>query len=577
MLTTAEQIKIKVINERLKSLILSSVDIKVDLKTGDFWAYDPKNKVLVYPVEGKNGIRILPANVFIGILFHEIGHAKYSNGLQDRHTFPDPKMAYGLLLNSLEDLRVEHKLMKVYPGTQDNLAATFDYTDKFYTEEQLLKFPPHINALLNIIRKKWGREVYYTDAQVQNFVERVASKFPEVLKFNSSKNLSEYIQQNFWEEYLTILKQDEQEEQKKQEKEEQGGQGEKGEQGEQGEADLGNSQSKPSQGQPNYQNISNLSEIDISQINKVEPEENKIPENLLETLSIARQNLEDIQEITKSEEYEKIEKYLHYSEKKTYEEMYTNIKPYLNYFTKKLNSILADNNLKRFGGAFSSGRLNTKILYKYKCHNNRLFSKPIIRAHKKYNVCLLVDESGSMAGDKIRESTKAIILLSEVLNKLKIPFEITGFNVAQRIYKTYSGTYTWKVKRNLESILGQVHASGSSNTCDAFAINCSMARLNKQEGENILIVLSDGQPSPRSDTIPLKDIKRLKGKFNYYYDFKLPIEIKKASKNATVIGIGLGYGGRYVEETYPEHVICEDATLLPKLLLKIIQKEIKRG
>src|SRR5690606_34485650 len=116
------------------------------------------------------------------------------------------------------------------------------------------------------------------------------------------------------------------------------------------------------------------------------------------------------------------------------------------------------------------------------------------------------DESGSMDwNDKNINAARGAVLLSEVLNAIKIPFEIRGFNNTTRIYKSFNQTFDWSVKRSLENIIPSTKTSAAGNNNDGYAINWSMVDLNKQVGQKILIVLSDGEPAHSSGLVPEAD------------------------------------------------------------------------
>ena len=59
---------------------------------------------------------------------------------------------------------------------------------------------------------------------------------------------------------------------------------------------------------------------------------------------------------------------------------------------------------------------------------NRIMERLSVPEKRDSSVSLLLDLSGSMAqGDRIIESFKALVLLTEVLSQLDVPHEILGF------------------------------------------------------------------------------------------------------------------------------------------------------
>jgi uncharacterized protein with von Willebrand factor type A (vWA) domain len=582
---TEEERQLRLINSRLEGLINSTVDSNIKLEKGDKWAYNTKTKTIIYPVDGDDGVKQLPSEVFIGVLLHEVGHAKYTQDI-NLDVIPDPKKDYALLLNCLEDVRVERQLMNRYPGTYDNLRELQTHSDKYYDEETLkTQFPPHINLLLNIIRGEWGEETHFTNENVEKFFNDNYDLIQEAVSKDTSKELQEYIDEVLWKKFVKLIppkkeddkkKDDKKEDDKKEEGEGEGGEGSGGE-------GSGDGDGKENEKEKKKQELINkaINKDDITKALKGEDKKRTkkkaSAKSLMAKMSKKPEKSEDVQDLAKSDLLKEAKERAGDRRIMSYEEMYGYIKDYLRYFSSKLDSILIDNNLKRFGGAYKSGKLNKKLLYKWKCNNTRLFSRPVLRKHKKYSICLLVDESGSMYGSNIRETSKAVVLLSEVLNKIGIPFEVSGFNGTNRVYKNYDEPYNWKIKRNLEAFQIEVHSYEAKDNNDGFSVNWANHRLQQREGEKIMLVLSDGSPVNSWDQIPLEDQRRLPSTLRKYNDFDLKTEIRKVQKNAVIIGVGLGGDGVCVEKFYTQHVVCNDVTNISKVLLGVLNKQIKRG
>ena len=168
----------------------------------------------------------------------------------------------------------------------------------------------------------------------------------------------------------------------------------------------------------------------------------------------------------------------------SYEQMYAEILPVLPFFKSKIKSIMKDNRYNRRGGAYRTGKLNTKKLYRWKAGSDRIFSRKIIRHHKDYMVTLLVDESGSMcSNEKNRNAAKATVLFSEVLSAAEIPFEIRGFNEYHRCYKQAHEKFNWKHRRQIERIIVESHSRGAGYNNDGFAVNQAAHHLRLKGGK----------------------------------------------------------------------------------------------
>lgn len=145
----------------------------------------------------------------------------------------------------------------------------------------------------------------------------------------------------------------------------------------------------------------------------------------------------------------------------------------------------------------TSGKLNDKAFYKrtHKIYKQRSLPKK----EADLAISILVDNSGSMFGDKSVICGKAMIVLAEVCNKLKIPFEINAFtfgNIAVTLgLKSFKDDYN-KVKTALALIPCNVDLSDYSMFCsnvDEVNLNFVWKNFRKRpEKDKILIVISDG-------------------------------------------------------------------------------------
>ncbi len=597
-----EKRQLLTIKERLEGLIKSTVGSKIPLQQGSEWSYDVDSKTIIYPLEGKTGIKTCPAKIFIGTLLHEVGHAKYSSGGDEVVlTVPNPKKEYTLLLNALEDIRIERKLVSRFPGVFDNLKCIQDNIIGKVSEKEIKDLPQHINLLVNILRNEWGLPLHFTNKIVEDFFEDNFFEIHDAIDQKSFTKMHEFLKKNLWEKYQTLLpeeppeppqdddddEEDDQNEDENENEDENDDEGKSGEDNNEGEGEGESGEGDGEAGESGGQSGSNSNFKDAvcfeDIFNELDKNAPKPPppkgESLLDSLQAEPEKIEDTQEIAEASsdlEKEVADDYRSRYDFKTYEQLYNKIAKYKGFFAKKLNSILVDNNLKRFGGAFKTGKLDTKLLYKWKCNSTRVFKQPILRKHKAYSVCLLIDESGSMDHNEMHiRATEGAVLLAEVLDSIGIPFEICGFNEKTRIYKKYDEDFNWSIKRNLEYIIPQVHTWNGSHTQSALGIAWANDRLKRREGERIMIVLTDGDNNSPYATISKKHKKFLPKKAINYEDISLDTEIKKAELTTSVIGVGIEYDG--VQRHYTQNVVCDNVSQLPKMLLRILQKQIKRG
>ena len=147
---------------------------------------------------------------------------------------------------------------------------------------------------------------------------------------------------------------------------------------------------------------------------------------------------------------------------------------------------------------------------------------------KDFAFSLVVDVSGSMAGEKQQRAAECAVLMSEVLTRLKVPFEIALFDDSVGVIKGYE-EQTSKAKKNqiAEDLL-----SGGGGTNDHLAVGERAEAMGKRSEEHkFLIVVTDGGSSDGD---------------------KLTEELGKALKSQIrVIGLGIGPQTSDVDRYYP--------------------------
>jgi cobalamin biosynthesis protein CobT len=197
-----------------------------------------------------------------------------------------------------------------------------------------------------------------------------------------------------------------------------------------------------------------------------------------------------------------------------------------------------------------------------------------MKRHKNYVVSLVVDQSYSMhMGNKTVYAAQATVLMAEVLHKVGVPFEILGFHSEVQLYKTFEQPYNQNFRRKVIEMMNET--GGATN--DAFALNEATYRASLQDAERIILVITDGESNTTGGKIPQNSRKRLPKHLHSYCNFNISSEIDKANSISTVIGVGLGREGSYVQNVYPQSVVSTQVDELPVLLLERIRKNIRRG
>ena len=605
---TKEQ-KIKIIEDRMQSLIKALLPkMRIELIRGSEWDFNMDNNSLTYCSDPQSAVSIdkLSEIETIGILLHEIGHAKFSSiidpevGLQ----FPKPQTEVSALLNSLEDIRVERKLSEDYSGTYDNFKEVANYIIHEIEGEALEMAPDRANLLMNLRRHVWGCEKQFKNEKVEKVFNKLQKPFEQAFYMDNTNDLGKFMLKKIWDIYATLLE-DEPEQDKQQQQQNSDGDDNDGEQQEDKQSGDNSSNSNSNNKNKNKQQQKNDKDLK-EQMDKIASNSSNILEDITNTLrknkpltsrnsvmkkvngnKVGKKGKEIADKIGAEGDFKERTDYNKGNSYGvsfyTYEQLYDKIKGHLHFFTGRLNSILEDNKNIRFGGCFRTGKLNHKKAYKFKCNNTKIFSRKQKRMHREYNVILLIDESGSMSGDKIFNTAKATVLLSEVLNKVGIPFELYGFNETFREYKNFEQKFDWKIKRNLENIMVECESYDAGCTNDALSLCYARHNLKYKSGENIILVLTDGGSNTSNTDIPLTFKKLTKGTRDgnkkYFDNFNIREEIMKARQKNVLIGIGLGNDAKYVKDIYPQHVYLDnnEIDMLPKCLINCLRKNIKRG
>lgn len=256
------------------------------------------------------------------------------------------------------------------------------------------------------------------------------------------------------------------------------------------------------------------------------------------------------------QETEKIKKYRDFIEEtlkkdaNVYEEKRREILPLIDKLENDLRELFVARRTQKWRSGFKTGKridIKKRIQEKAKgitAVESKAWQRRDLPQEKDYAISLLIDLSGSMEGEKIEQIFNAVIVLTEVLNRLSIAVEILGFNDRIYEYQKYGQTISKEIRKDMGGMLQEVTDSSDTGKArwndDGWALERASERLAKQkEKEKFLIVLSDGKPEespmhPRSE-----------------YELHKMIEKVLKETDQKLIGLGIGAGTKHVEEYYP--------------------------
>lgn len=252
-----------------------------------------------------------------------------------------------------------------------------------------------------------------------------------------------------------------------------------------------------------------------------------------------------------------------------YEEYRREVLPIIDKLEQDLREIFVARRAKGWQSGFKSGKridIKRRIQEKAKdvpAMESRAWQKRELPQEKDYAISLLVDLSGSMEGEKIRETFKAVIVLTEVLNRLSINLEVLGFNDEIYEYQKFGEDISKDIRENMGAMLSEVRSRGAAYNDDGWALEQTSERLAKQKVDHkFLIVLSDGLPVPSSKHSGAK------------YDLGKMVKKVLQETDQKLIGLGIGSGTGHVSNYYPNSLadvnIEEMASKLADLIEEVI-------
>ncbi len=263
-----------------------------------------------------------------------------------------------------------------------------------------------------------------------------------------------------------------------------------------------------------------------------------------------------------------IEQSLHKNQN-AYEKMRREVLPIIDELENDLRELFVARRANKWQGGFRSGkRVDIKKRMQERAKGipaieSKAWQKRELPQEKDYAVTLLVDLSGSMRGQKIRETFKGAIVLAEVLNRLSISTEILGFNDRLYEYQPFGMDMSNTVRDHMGGMLREVTTGGAAYNDDGWALGQASERLAKQKAsEKFLFVLSDGIPAPSgAHSSPKFELSKVVQSIMQETDQKL-------------IGLGIGKDTGHVVNYYPNSIANIEVRQMPDKLAGVIREVI---
>jgi hypothetical protein len=217
------------------------------------------------------------------------------------------------------------------------------------------------------------------------------------------------------------------------------------------------------------------------------------------------------------------------------------------------------------------GRLDKKMLHKIPLGRDDLFKNIVIDEDKPLDVCLLVDESGSMGYGKMREARNTAIALrealkdNEALNLWVFGHTADGYSWHQEGETNMSVYWSPTYKSDIKA-MGSMKARAENR--DGMAILSSADRVKNESpsssSNKLMIVISDGEPSA-----------------DKYRGSTATSHVKKVVKHLeaqgwSIIQIGIEGAREWsMKDMFTNYIYVDDYSQLPNKVGRIIRKVIK--
>ncbi len=231
-----------------------------------------------------------------------------------------------------------------------------------------------------------------------------------------------------------------------------------------------------------------------------------------------------------------------------YDKAYEEVADVINSLYNRLKRFFLPKRHPKWKSGFPSGsRIDLQKIMQAEAdprYLEKIWQRKTIPNKFDYRFSILVDLSGSMMGEKIEETFKALVALAEVLDKLGIQYEIIGFQDDIIPYKNFEDKLNKQIRDRIAVAKKEPYNQGIHNKAaynsDGYVLFQTYERLKQNLGkDNFLIVLSDGVPEPDpAHSGEEWDLKRI---------------VKNIEEEGLVklIGIGLGFGTEHVNDYYP--------------------------
>jgi len=214
------------------------------------------------------------------------------------------------------------------------------------------------------------------------------------------------------------------------------------------------------------------------------------------------------------------------------------------------------------------GRIDKRMLHRIPMGRVDLFKNTMIKTDNPLDVCILVDESGSMGGWTMREARRAAISMKEALSdNEKLNLWVFGHTADRNGKGETEMTEYWSpTMKDRPLAMGGMRAKYENR--DGTAIVASADRVKSQaptpNTNKLMIIFSDGDPSA----------DRYRGKEAYDHTASCVKHVEARGWNVIQVGFA-GSREHTMRHCFTNWIYVQDQTHLADKVSKIIRKVIK--
>lgn len=244
------------------------------------------------------------------------------------------------------------------------------------------------------------------------------------------------------------------------------------------------------------------------------------------------------------------------SNKDAYNSISNSINMITHELTRQIKEIKTYNTGGKQGGLLV-GKLDKKNLWKYKTDPHIFYNNNYKLKEMDLAFGCVLDESGSMHGEKIKNGRIVMIMLHEVLNSLGINHSIIGHTSHSMyqsvIYKYFQ--FKEEAHYSLDKPYGLVSADNRHGNCDSGALYYMQSVMKSVKNKDkIVIIFSDGQPTECTDLDLTEQVQNME------------------KEGIHVIGVGINFES--IKNYYPDNANGKNLKEMVDIVVSILKRYV---